>query len=673
MNALRIWCVLLLLGAGALGATPRWAEAGEATAPQPAAATQPAGAALPAGAKQPGGVPMIALNFADTVDVRVLAKWVSEVTNQTFAYDDSFQGTVMLEAPKEVPESALLPLFESILKLKGFALVRQGDLTMIVKSAAAPALDTTLVLTNQESSAHGTEFINQIVKLEHADPATVSAAIAPFLSRPDAVRVLADQNKLSISDYAENVRRALEVIAHLDQQEERPQVALLPLQFARASDLTKQLDTIFGKAKGAKGPGAGLPIFNADQRTNSVVIVCRLDELQPIMATLKTLDVPATAPDRPVHIYRLQNTQAEKIMPILDELLKGIQQKAAGEQGAQGAQPTPGAEAPPAGAPQEKVRGRDIQVVGDTENNALIVAATKEDHEWFAALVAELDQRRPQVLIEVWLVVVDENGARDLGVELLAVGRSGDATLSGGTFFGLTTPDKTTGVRTLPIPPSGGITLAILDPDGLTAVLNALETRHSGRIISRPRLLANANEKATFSSTHEEPFVTISAITASTSTTSFGGYQKAGTELTITPTILEGDYVYLQVDLSVSNFSGTAPSDQVPPAKDENRITTGVAVPNQAAIIIGGIVRDEDSIIVSKVPILGDIPLLGLLFRSKSTSTTHSTLYAFIRPRIFRAADFSDLKEASAPARTEAEGVEKTAPAVPGVRRNVEP
>ena len=181
MNALRISFALLFLGAGVLGLPARSAAVAdasgqvapvgqvapagqvappeqaapaapaEAPAPQPAAAPAPAATPAPPAAAsapltikpaQPGGVPMITLNFADTVDVRVLAKWVSEVTNQTFAYDDSFQGTVMLEAPKEVPESSLLPLFESILKLKGFAMVQQGDLVMIVKSTAAPALIT---------------------------------------------------------------------------------------------------------------------------------------------------------------------------------------------------------------------------------------------------------------------------------------------------------------------------------------------------------------------------------------------------------------------------------------------------------------------------------------------------------------------------------------------------
>ncbi len=622
-----------------------------------------AGRPAAGGGAAPSGVPMISLNFADTVDVRVLAKWVSEVTGQTFAYDDSFQGTVMLEAPKEIPQSSLMPLFESILKLKGFALVRRADLTMIVKSAAAPALDTGVVLPNQQTDASGTDFINQIVTLQHADPTTVAAAVTPFLSNPSAVRVLADQNKLSISDYAENVRRALEIIGHLDQQQARPQVVLLPLKFARAADVVTQLDAAFNKSKAATGPGAGLPIFNADARTNAVVVVTTPEDLSAVRTMLDTLDVQADQPARPVRIYRLQNTQAEKIMPILDELLKGIQERAAAEQtgtaGSAGVQ-----ESGSAGAEQQ---GEDIQIVGDTDNNALVVVATQDNQQWVSDLITQLDQRRPQVLLEVWLVVLTESGTRELGVELEARGRSGGGTVSAGSFFGLSDFDTTTGVRTLPVPPDSGATIAILNPGDLTAILHALETHDNGRIISRPRLLANANEEATFESAHEEPTTTINAITASTSTTTFGEYQKAGTTLTIKPTVLAGDYVYLDIDLELSSFSGTSTDSAVPPPRDTNNIKTGVSVPDQSTIVIGGIARDEDSVSVSKVPILGDIPLLGLLFRSKKTTTTHNTLYAFIRPRIFRAPDFSDLKAASEPDWNKAQKAQNAPPAVPGM------
>ncbi len=584
----------------------------------------------------PQAVPMVALNFADSVDVRVLARLVSEVTGETFAYDEDFSGTVMLETPREIPESALMPVFESVLKLKGYTLVRRQGLVMIVQNAAATALDTGIVLPAREVTAEGTEFVTRIASLRHAEAETVRAAIEPFLSSGSSARVLPGQQEVAISDYAENVQRALEIIAHLDRPQARPRVSLIGLEHARAKDLAAQLELAFRKDKGS----AELPLFAADQRTNSLVVVAREADVAAIRELTGTLDVEAVAPELPIRVYRLMNTKAETVLPMLEELLRGIAEVGRRSEPAEAGQ----------GFGEGPANGLAIKIVGDTQNNALLVAAAPDEHEWLADVVRELDQRRAQVLLEAWLVSLNDRAARELGVELEARGSRAGTDVRAGSFFGLSAFDEDTGERGVPVPNAEGGTVAVLRPGELTAILNALERSETGRIVSRPRVLANANEEATFRNVRSEPFVTISAITASTSTTSFGGYETAGTELTITPTILEGDYVYLDVFLSVSNFTGQAPSEQVPPPRDENSIKTGVAVPDEAAIVIGGIVQTQELETITKVPLLGDIPLLGLLFRSKRNSTTQNTLYAFIRPRIFRADDFSDLVEASAEA-----------------------
>jgi len=587
-------------------------------------------------AAEPEGVRMVTLNFADNIDVRVLAKWISEVTGQAFAYDEAFQGSVRLEVPKELPETALMPLFESVLKLKGYALVRRGDLVMIVQSAAAAKLDTNVVLPAEELGAEGTDFVSKVVDLTYADADTVAGAVRPFMTNADSVKVISDHNKLAFSDYADNVQRALAIVSFLDCKGARPLVVLMALIHARAPDMVTYLETAFEgeKRKGETGLRR-LPIFAADERTNSLLVVTTEEDVNAIRTVVETLDVEAAEPERPIRIYRLRNTKAEDILMILEELIQGMQQEA--EPAATGLART-----------TTTTGAAGIDVVADEASNSLIVAATKDDHAWLAALIQDLDKRRPQVLIEAWIVSLTEEGARSLGVELSGRHEGGSTTNVGSTFFGLTEVDETTGARALPSPPGQGLTLAIVGSDDVRFILRALEQQDMGKILSRPRLLANDNQKAIFQRVREEPFITISAITASTSTTSFGGFEKAGTTLEITPTICEDEYVFLEISLSVSNFMGTAASAQTPPPREENRIETGVTVPNQSAIIIGGIVRSEESETVRKVPILGSIPLLGLLFRSKSTETSQNTLYAFIRPQIFAAEDFSDIVGVSA-------------------------
>lgn len=596
------------------------------------------GAAQPEAGDQP---PLVALNLGDSVDVRVLAKWISEVTGQTFAYDESFQGNVMLETPRKLPESALLPLFESILQMKGYALVRRGEVVMIVQNQAAPALEPDISLPSEELDGEG-EFVSKMVQIDYADAAVVAEAIKPLMSSPNAVQVLAEQSKLSISGQAGNVQRALAVVEHLDQMEARPRVVLRTLKYARAADVVSQLQVAFPKQ--TTGPRADLPVFNDDRRTNSVVVVAAERDVEAIEKTLQTLDVEAFQPQRPVRVYPLHNTKAQHIVPLLEEVIQSVEGPTV-PTGTTGQQKAPESAAP---------GSRRIKIVGDQENNILIVVATRDEHEWLRPVIEDLDRRRPQVLIEAWLVALTESGARELGIELSARGAAGDYDGLGTTFFGRTSVDEGTGERGLPSPPQEGATIAILRAGEVRAVLNALLEDEEARIVSRPRLLANANQEATFQSVQQEPFVTISAITSTTSTTAFGGFEQAGTALTITPTILEGDFVFLDVKLVVSNFTGAPPSAQVPPPRNENSVETSVTVPDRSTIVIGGIVRSEERETVKKVPLLGDIPLLGALFRNTSAETQDTVLYAFIRPQIFRAEDFADLRETSAQEREDA-------------------
>jgi len=582
----------------------------------------------------------ISFHFADEVNLRVLAEWVSQVTGRAFVYDENFKGTVMLEIPGEIHQDALMPLFETILKLKNFALVPREDLTLIVRREEAKKLETGIQWERQAEAAGGEDFINRVVPLKFADAQAVASAIGHFLSSTDAVFAFPKVHQLAISDYADNVKRAVEMVQRLDRRAPRPRVALLPLNYARAEELVAQLNAAFAqeKGEGAAGP-LPAPQFTADKRTNAVFVVAAQEDLPAIKETVESLDVEAMGPERPVRIYRLRNTKAEDILGILSQLIQDM------EQAQPAAQEGGGAEGPFGGAATTRT---GIKVVEDEKNNALVVAATREEHEWLKDLIDELDRRRPQVLIEGWLVVLNDRGTRQLGVELAARAAGGGTSGEAGTFFGLTSLDETTARRVLPPSIGQGATIAILRPEDISAILKALEEKQHGRVISRPRLLANDNEQATFTSARQEPFTTVSAITTSTSTTSFGGYEEAGTSLEITPTIYEEDYLFLDIALSISNFTGEATSTSIPPPREENKIETLVTVPDGATIIIGGIVQTHQQEVVTRVPVLGSIPLLGLLFRSTEANTVENTLYAFIRPQIFRAQDFSDLKGTSA-------------------------
>jgi len=307
MRVLRAWAVVAVLAATV--------SAGWGVSAQPAAEEQQGA--------EGGGARLVALNFADNIDMRVLAKWMSEVTGQVFAYDEAFQGTVSLETPKELPESSLMPLFESVLKLKGYTMVHRGDLVMIVKSTQAPALDPSMVFPDGKSRTEAGTFVNRLVSLRYADPVAVSEAIKPFLSGPNSVLVMRDRKMLVISDDADNVKRALEIVAHLDQQAAHPKVVLMPLTHARATEVASQLELAFAKSRKGEAGGAALPIFKPDQRTNSVLVISTENELRAIEAIVKTLDIETVEPERLIRIYPLRNTKAELVLGTVGEIIQG--------------------------------------------------------------------------------------------------------------------------------------------------------------------------------------------------------------------------------------------------------------------------------------------------------------------------------------------------------------
>ena len=297
-------------------------------------------------------------------------------------------------------------------------------------------------------------------------------------------------------------------------------------------------------------------------------------------------------------------------------------------------------------------RGPQVTVYPAT--NSLIIEATQEEHQRIARILERLDKRRPQVLLEAVVVEIVADDSWSLGIELE------DARITTGfdptshlvfSAFGLSTIDLNTGRRTLL--PGGGLNAVILSPNETEVVLQAVATSARSRVLSSPSLLVNDNATASIESIREEPYTSLNA-SQTVSTTSFAGYAQAGTQMLITPHIAQGPHLRLQYNLTLNNFTGAAPSPTSPPPRTTNTVSSEVMVPDGYTVVVGGLVNTTDSDTVTKVPILGDIPLVGLLFQSKTVVNNRRTIYIFLRPVIFRDQAFQDLKLYSGPGRKEA-------------------
>ncbi|NLX58009.1 MAG: hypothetical protein GXY74_02850 [Phycisphaerae bacterium] len=414
------------------------------------------------------------------------------------------------------------------------------------------------------------------------------------------------------------------------------------------------------------------------EQRNSLLITAAAEARHRIESLLERIDVApqddgkttAMIEDvRGVRFYEIRNANPAELARTLSELLGGgsiVTLEAAERERAAGPPPTPAPaedainrQQPVPDRPRETTAAHSAKVSGatgptfqtaegprltvDLNTGTLIVNATRLEHQRLAEMIDRLDQRRPQVLIEAMFIEVNDTSTLDLGVELQDISLTPGTSHLLFTSFGLSTVDAATGARVVGAGP--GFNAAIIRPDEVPFVLQALATKTDATLHSAPRILVRDNAEATIESVQEEPFASVNA-GATISTTSFAGFAQAGTQFRVRPQISEGRHLNLEFELTINSFTG-AGTETTPPPRSTQALSSEVTIPDGYAILVGGLARTNDSVTVNKVPLLGDIPGLGLLLQSRGETRTRTRLFAFIRPVILRDDNFLDLKRIS--------------------------
>ncbi|MEZ6318561.1 MAG: secretin N-terminal domain-containing protein [Phycisphaerales bacterium] len=358
-----------------------------------------------------------------------------------------------------------------------------------------------------------------------------------------------------------------------------------------------------------------------------------------------------------VRTYRLRHSQAENVADLLDAMISG---KGLGSDSSllpdnssviRNVQPviTASGDLQLFGPGGDEVSGSfdpdKVFVVPDELNNQVVVRAPLGQQEELGKLIERLDLRRPQVYIEAMIISVTDTRDFRLAVETQILngqyGFQSNFGLSTASGASSTAAGDFQSQRSVLASLTGG-TLALIQSESIPFIINAVRTNTDAKIISQPALLVNNNEEATLASVDEQP-TTSQSQTDSSTVTSFDGFEEAGTTLTVTPTISEGGFLRLQYEVELSSFVGTG-SNGIPSPKQTNNISSAVTVPSDATIVVGGITVNNRRETVERIPLLGDIPLLGHLFRDTSQISTNSVLYIFLTPRIMTDPNFYDLK-----------------------------
>jgi general secretion pathway protein D len=358
-----------------------------------------------------------------------------------------------------------------------------------------------------------------------------------------------------------------------------------------------------------------------------------------------------------IKTYKLNHQKAEDVAAIIQGLLNN--QSLAGEAPLLpgGGQNTRGGlnpnrrtlrsiaqGSPQAGGGELSLDGTDSFVIPDEGNNQIVVKAPLGQQADFARLIEKLDLRKAQVYIEAKIVAVTADEGFRLAFETQLINASG----TGGalnTNFGLGSFGTGGNFRGPKSVATGlaGLTAAVIKSDQIPIIMTALANTTDTRIIAAPQLLVDDNTEAEVVSVDEQPFTETTQTSGNPSQTSFAGFAEAGTTLTVTPQISPGGYLRLDYSAELSSFTGDPPSPGVPPPRQTNNLRGNVTVPGDFTVVVGGLTFDTSRKTVVKVPLLGDIPLVGLLFQDLRDSDRRTTLYLFLTPRILNEPNFEDL------------------------------
>jgi general secretion pathway protein D len=606
------------------------------------------------------------LNFVGA-DIDSVIKAIGHYTRTTFVIDPRVKGTINLVSEKPVTKAQALQMLTSALRLQGFAVVKTDGFTKVVPEADAKLQAGPI----QAGAVRGDQIATQIFHLNYESAAGLVPVLRPLISPNNTINADPSNNTLVITDYADNLKRLGKIIAALDSPASA-NLDVVPVQYAIATDIAMMVNRLLEASGPVAQPGAAAAAGGnisvlADPRTNSVIVraptVARANLAKSLIAKL---DQPTSQPGN-VHVVYLRNADAIKLAQTLRAVV-------ASDRGDAGTAPA-GNAAPQAQAQAQQTSltsgGQQTQLGGgalnsqqapttlpsggpagyiqaDAATNSLIITASEPVYRNLRTVIDQLDARRAQVYIESLIVEVSADKAAELGIQWL--GLSGDKSsayrIGGGTSFSSAGNNlinqaiaKTTTGN--PIAPNNGLNLGIFRQIGgqltLGALAHALETQDGANILSIPNLVTLDNEEARIIVGQNVPFITGQyTTTASGSSNPFQTIERrdVGLALRVKPQVSEGGTIKLQIYQETSAVQDSTNAAGIITSK--RSIESNVLVDDGQIVVLGGLLEDRLTDGTEKVPGLGDVPVLGNLFKYQTRKRTKTNLMVFLRPIVLR-------------------------------------
>jgi general secretion pathway protein D len=621
----------------------------------------------------------VTVNFVNA-DIEAVTRAFAAMIDRAIVVDPRVKGviTVYSEQPQSVSEA--YSSYLSALRGMGFAIVESGGLLKVVPEADAK-LQTGTVSVG-DVGVRGDQVITQIFALRFENPNNLVAVLRPLISANNTINANPGNNSLVITDYADNLQRIAKIIAALDQPA-GTDIELVPLQYAVASDLAPLVQRLVEGGTGTAVPGVagvsgGSTTVLADARSNSLILRApNPARLAALRATINRLDRPSTliGPGGGMWVVHLKNADAAKLATVIRAAFGAL--GGGSSSGSSGGGISGGvAAAAPAALPGTTAAGGTTGAGGgglaaspqpstggfiqaDPATNSLVITAPEPLYKQVRALIDQLDTRRAQVYIESMIVEVSGGDSADFGFQWQGLlGQSGDKTgLFAGTNF---TPASGTGniIAVNTAAASGtvsvgeGLNIGLLRSyngvTALAAIARALQTQADTNIVSTPNLITLDNEEAKIVVGENVPFITgqFTGTTTGSTTNPFQTIERkdVGITLRIKPQIGEGGTVRMTIFQEQSSVEATvaAGTTNAGPSTTKRSIEGTVVVDDGQILVLGGLIEDRYVTNRSKVPLLGDIPWLGALFRTESRERKRTNLMVFLRPTVLRDASSSN-------------------------------
>lgn len=597
---------------------------------------------------------MIMLNGVD-VDIKDMIKLIANTTGRNFILDDKVRGKITIISEKPMTYDMAYEAFLSALEVNGFTIVNTpAGLLNVVPQKDSLQKPTDLY---KESSPNTDLYITRIISLNNISANEIQNIIKPMVGKNGSLIAYPTTNSLIITDSGSNIDHILKLIKELDQEGPQEVLDIVPILNADAKDIASKVTQIFdtGKESNAalqrrqvfrpRGAAAEMEDVQAiskvisDERTNSVIIMGTKRSILKVRELIARLDRSISGVEGSIHVYYLKHANAKEMSEVLSSLV--------GSSSSSKTTAKAGAAKAATGESVELEGG--VKVTADDSTNSLIITASPKDFTTLVdKVIAKLDIVRPQVYLEAVVMSLDVTKTRTLGVSgnggLINTLSNSSNTLNA---FGAILPMSTTALSSVAAA-SGGLSTGVISSqtldftlaDGSTVsipavsgIIQALESNSDANVLSTPSVLTLDNEEASIQVGQDVPVP--SGTTVSSGVTTFNVQREdVGIILKITPQISDSDNVRLKLEQEISSVADI--DANLGPTLDTKQVKTVVLAKDKQTIVIGGLIDDQNLVTTDKVPLLGDIPVLGNLFRTRTQLKNKTNLLVFITPYIIR-------------------------------------